>query len=53
MKAGYSAKVAPFVKSEVVVDVSKDSKKLSPNFLRWLTERSLSNDDSLMRLEEG
>ncbi|KAL3850915.1 hypothetical protein ACJIZ3_012797 [Penstemon smallii] len=53
VKAGYGAKVAPFVKPTVVVDVTKDNKDLSPNFLRWLSDRSLSNDDHVMRLKEG
>ncbi|KAG6418994.1 hypothetical protein SASPL_121202 [Salvia splendens] len=53
VKAGYGAKVAPFVKSKVVVDVSKDSSKLSPNFLLWLSERGKSSDDRLTRLKEG
>ncbi|XP_047944029.1 uncharacterized membrane protein At1g16860 [Salvia hispanica] len=53
VKAGYGAKVAPFVKSKVVVDVTKDSSKLSPNFLRWLSERGKSSDDRLTRLKEG
>lgn len=53
MKAGYGANVAPFVKPTVVVDVTKDSEKMSPNFLRWLSDRSLSSDDRVMRLKEG
>ncbi|KAL0398831.1 UNVERIFIED_CONTAM: putative membrane protein [Sesamum radiatum] len=53
VKAGYGAKVAPFVKPTVVVDVTKDNKELSPNFLRWLSDRSLSSDDRVMRLKEG
>ncbi|KAL1560046.1 hypothetical protein AAHA92_10312 [Salvia divinorum] len=53
VKAGYGAKVAPFVKTKVVVDVTKDSSKLSPNFLRWLSERGQSSDDRLTRLKEG
>ncbi|KAG8385797.1 hypothetical protein BUALT_Bualt03G0082600 [Buddleja alternifolia] len=53
VKAGYGAKVAPFVKPTVVVDVTKDNKQLSPNFLRWLSDRSLSSDDRVMRLKEG
>ncbi|KAH6826911.1 Ubiquitin-specific protease family C19-related protein [Perilla frutescens var. hirtella] len=53
VKAGYGAKVAPFIKPTVVVDITKDSKKLSPNFLRWLSDRSLSSDDRVMRLKEG
>ncbi|KAL7130379.1 hypothetical protein ABFS83_13G129800 [Erythranthe nasuta] len=53
VKAGYGAKVAPFVKPTVVVDVTKDNEKLSPNFLRWLSDRGLSSDDNIMRLKEG
>ncbi|KAL6555497.1 hypothetical protein OROHE_007169 [Orobanche hederae] len=33
VKAGYGAKVAPFVRSKLVVDVTKDPSKLSPIFL--------------------
>ncbi|XP_008384120.3 uncharacterized membrane protein At1g16860-like isoform X2 [Malus domestica] len=53
VKAGYGAKVAPFVKPATVVDVTKENRELSPSFLRWLGERSLSADDRVMRLKEG
>lgn len=53
VKAGYGAKVAPFVKPATVVDITKENRDLSPNFLRWLTERNLSSDDCIMRLKEG
>ncbi|OVA01112.1 hypothetical protein BVC80_8821g10 [Macleaya cordata] len=53
VKAGNGAKVAPFVKPTTVVDVTKENKELSPSFLRWLADRSLSSDDRVMRLEEG
>lgn len=53
MKAGYGAKVAPFVKPVTVVDVKKENRDLSPSFLRWLADRSLSSDDRIMRLKEG
>ncbi|KAK4755090.1 hypothetical protein SAY87_008847 [Trapa incisa] len=54
VKAGYGAKVSPFVKPSTVVDVMKGKKEMSPNFLSWLTERGLSSDDrSIMRLKEG
>ncbi|WOG83109.1 hypothetical protein DCAR_0102283 [Daucus carota subsp. sativus] len=53
VKAGYGARVVPFVKSETVVDVTKNNKDLSPNFLSWLSDRSLSSDDRVMRLKEG
>ncbi|ONI09839.1 hypothetical protein PRUPE_4G012800 [Prunus persica] len=53
VKAGYGAKVAPFVKPATVVDVTKENKELSPSFLQWLAERNLSTDDRIMRLKEG
>ncbi|KDP20682.1 hypothetical protein JCGZ_21153 [Jatropha curcas] len=53
VKAGYGAKVAPFVKPATVVDVKKENRDLSPNFLRWLADRSLSSDHRIMRLKEG
>lgn len=53
VKAGYGSKVSPFVKPATVFNVSKEKKDLSPNFLRWLADRSLSSDDRVMRLEEG
>lgn len=53
VKAGYGAKVAPFVQSTTVVDVTKNNKDLSPNFVSWLSDRSLSSDDRVMRLKEG
>lgn len=53
VKAGYGAKVSPFVKPATVVDVTKEKRDLSPSFLRWLAERNLSGDDRVMRLKEG
>ncbi|EEF43793.1 uncharacterized membrane protein At1g16860 [Ricinus communis] len=53
VKAGYGAKVAPFVKPSTVVDVKNENRDLSPSFLRWLADRSLSSDDRIMRLKEG
>ncbi|KAK9267926.1 hypothetical protein L1049_010363 [Liquidambar formosana] len=53
VKAGYGAKVAAFVKPATVVDVTKENRELSPSFLRWLADRSLSSDDRIMRLKEG
>ncbi|KAL2467107.1 Ubiquitin-specific protease family C19-related protein [Abeliophyllum distichum] len=53
VKAGYGAKVTPFVKPTTVVDVTKDNKEMSPNFLSWLASRGLSSEDSIMRLKEG
>ncbi|XVE51034.1 hypothetical protein DITRI_Ditri02bG0006000 [Diplodiscus trichospermus] len=53
VKAGYGAKVAPFVKPATVVDITKENRDLSPSFLRWLAERNLSSDDCIMRLKEG
>lgn len=53
VKAGYGAKVAPFVKPTTVVDVTKENRDKSPSFLQWLADRSLSTDDRIMRLKEG
>ncbi|KAJ9136411.1 hypothetical protein P3X46_033494 [Hevea brasiliensis] len=53
VKAGYGAKVAPFVKPVTVVDVKKENRDFSPSFLRWLADHSLSSDDRIMRLKEG
>ncbi|KAB5533790.1 hypothetical protein DKX38_016876 [Salix brachista] len=53
VKAGYGAKVAPFVKPATVVDIKKENKDMSPGFLRWLADRNLSSDDRVMRLKEG
>ncbi|KAF5728885.1 hypothetical protein HS088_TW21G01039 [Tripterygium wilfordii] len=53
VKAGYGAKVAPFVKPATVVGVRKGNRDLSPSFLQWLADRSLSSDDQMMRLKEG
>lgn len=53
VKAGYGAKVAPFVKPTTVVDVTQENRELSPGFLQWLADRKLSADDRIMRLKEG
>ncbi|XWS18145.1 hypothetical protein CRYUN_Cryun32bG0017000 [Craigia yunnanensis] len=53
VKAGYGAKVAPFVKPATVVDITKENMDLSPNFLCWLAERNLSSDDRIMHLKES
>lgn len=53
VKAGYGAKVAPFVKETTVVDITKDNRESSPTFVSWLADRSLSCDDRVMRLKEG
>ncbi|KAJ8565022.1 hypothetical protein K7X08_001482 [Anisodus acutangulus] len=53
VKAGSGAKVVPFVKTTRVIDVTKSNRELSPNFLRWLADRSLSSDDRILRLKEG
>ncbi|KAL3596082.1 hypothetical protein D5086_007719 [Populus alba] len=53
VKAGYGAKVAPFVREATVVDVKKENMNLSSSFLHWLADRNLSSDDRIMRLKEG
>ncbi|CAL9105112.1 unnamed protein product [Musa acuminata var. zebrina] len=53
VKAGYGSKVTPYVDESLIVDINPNNKDLSPEFLRWLQERSLSSDDREMRLKEG
>lgn len=53
VKAGYGAKVTPYVDESIVVDINPDNKDLSTDFLRWLRERNLSRDDRIMRMKEG
>ncbi|RID45519.1 hypothetical protein BRARA_I02244 [Brassica rapa] len=53
VKAGYGSKVSPFVIPETVANVTAQTKDLSPSFLQWLADRSLSNDSRAMRLKEG
>ncbi|XP_074357423.1 putative membrane protein At1g16860 [Apium graveolens] len=53
VKAGYGAKVAPFVRPTTVMNVSETNKELSPSFLSWLADRNLSSDDRVMRLKES
>ncbi|CAL5411838.1 unnamed protein product [Camellia sinensis] len=53
VKAGYGAKVAAFVKPTITVDLTKENRDLSPSFVRYLADRSLSSDDHIMRLKEG
>ncbi|XP_031477950.1 uncharacterized membrane protein At1g16860-like [Nymphaea colorata] len=53
VKAGYGARVTPYVEESAVVDIDKNNKALSPEFIRWLGERNLSCDDRIMRLKEG
>lgn len=53
MKAGNGAKVAPIVKTATVVNINKENKELSQDFLGWLADRKLSSDDRIMRLKEG
>lgn len=53
VKAGYGAKVTPYVDDSVVVDINQSNRDMSPEFIRWLGERKLSSDDRTMRLKEG
>lgn len=53
VKTGYGARVTPYVDESIVVDINQTNKDMSPEFLRWLTERNLSSDDRVMRLKEG
>ncbi|CAL9076880.1 unnamed protein product [Musa acuminata var. zebrina] len=53
VRAGNGAKVTTFVKPTTILDMNKEKKQLSPDFLSWLMEHNLSSDDRIMRLKEG
>ncbi|KAK4394983.1 putative membrane protein [Sesamum angolense] len=53
VKAGYGARVTPYVDDSIAVDIEPLNKECSPEFVRWLGERNLSSDDRVMRLKEG
>ncbi|MBA0738423.1 hypothetical protein Gogos_011777 [Gossypium gossypioides] len=53
VKAGYTARVTPYVDDSIVIDVNPANEALSPEFVRWLGERNLSSDDRVMRMKEG
>ncbi|XP_022716356.1 uncharacterized membrane protein At1g16860-like [Durio zibethinus] len=53
VKAGYGARVTPYVDDSIVIDVNPTNEVLSPEFVRWLAERNLSSDDRVMRMKEG
>lgn len=53
VKTGYGAKVTPYVDESVVINFNPNNKDMSPQFLKWLSERNLSSDDRIMRLKEG
>ncbi|KAG1327181.1 putative membrane protein [Cocos nucifera] len=53
VRAGNGANVTSFVKPATILNVSKEDKDLSPDFISWLTEHKISSDDHVMRLEEG
>ncbi|XP_047319510.1 uncharacterized membrane protein At1g16860-like [Impatiens glandulifera] len=53
VKAGYGAKASVLVEPTKIVDVTKENRDLSPSFLKWLSDRSISSDNRTMRLKEG
>ncbi|KAK1418365.1 hypothetical protein QVD17_27508 [Tagetes erecta] len=53
VKTGYGARVTPYVEESAVIDINESNKDMSPQFKRWLAERTLSGDDRMMRLKEG
>ncbi|RWW33393.1 hypothetical protein GW17_00001902 [Ensete ventricosum] len=53
VRAGNGARVASFVKPATVMEINKDNKELSPDFLSWLTEHNISSGSHIMRLKEG
>eukprot|EP01018_Ginkgo_biloba_P020063 Gb_22203 [translate_table: standard] len=53
VKAGYGAKVTPYVDETTVIDITSKNRQLSSDFICWLGERNLSRDERVMRLKEG
>lgn len=53
VKAGYGARVSPYVDETVAIEIDPLKKDSSPEFIRWLGERNLSVSDRVMRLKEG
>eukprot|EP01018_Ginkgo_biloba_P026587 Gb_33458 [translate_table: standard] len=53
VKAGYGARVTPYVDETTVIDINKNNRELSSDFIRWLGARNLSSDDRVMRMKEG
>lgn len=53
VKAGYGARVTPYVDETVALDVDPLQKESSAELIRWLGERNLSVEDRPMRLKEG
>ncbi|CAN6845710.1 unnamed protein product [Brassica oleracea var. botrytis] len=53
VKTGNGAKVTPIVDDSVVIDFKPGSEQASPDFVRWLGQKNLSNDERVMRLKEG
>ncbi|CAL9116774.1 uncharacterized membrane protein At1g16860 [Musa acuminata AAA Group] len=53
VRAGNGARVTCFVKPATVMEINKDNKELSPDFLSWLTEHNITSGSHIMRLKEG
>ncbi|XP_047315311.1 uncharacterized membrane protein At1g16860-like [Impatiens glandulifera] len=53
VKTGYGARVTPYVEESTIVDVNPSNRDLSPELVRWLSERNLSSNDRIIRLKEG
>lgn len=53
VKAGYGARVIPYVDETIALEVDPVKKESSPELIQWLGERNLSVSDRLMRLKEG
>lgn len=52
VKAGHGRKVIPLIIESRLVSTS-GNRFLSPNLIKWLTDRNLSAESRLIRLEEG
>ncbi|KAL9234577.1 hypothetical protein vseg_009433 [Gypsophila vaccaria] len=52
VKAGCGSRVVPLITESILVNTRRNM-VLSPSLTKWLTERNLSADSRLIRLEEG
>ncbi|GAB2291113.1 hypothetical protein Dimus_025370 [Dionaea muscipula] len=53
VKAGVGCKVIPLITESTIISSTSRNKVLSPDFRKWLRDRTLSDEWRLMRLEEG
>ena len=53
VKAGYGARITPYVDETTAIEVDPMKKESSTELIQWLGERNLAVSDRIMRLKEG